>query len=125
MTEEHTAHHRVVHKFTDASATASATEAPSTTIQGLHLQTNPFTGRLNEGSIVHYVLESGNNKSAHRPAIVVRNWRQPNGLVQLQVFTDGSNDFPATHPASSGLYWATSVHYSADQEPGTWHWPEE
>ncbi len=47
---------------------------------------------LTVGRIVHYVLESGRCKGDHRPAIVVRDWKQENGLVQLQVFTDGMND---------------------------------
>lgn len=93
---------------------------------------------LTEGRIVHYVLESGRSKGDHRPAIVVRDWKQENGLVQLQVFTDGANDeFTnfvfvtddkrdiATGDQSSNVVWRTSVHYSEAKEPGTWHWPEQ
>lgn len=92
---------------------------------------------LTEGRIVHYVLESGRNKGEHRPAIVVRDWKQSNGLVQLQVFTDGMNDgFKESHlvsigeegasvVASQNIMWRTSVHYSEDKEPGTWHWIEK
>ncbi len=92
---------------------------------------------LTEGRIVHYVLESGRSKGAHRPAIVVRDWKQSNGLVQLQVFTDGWNDeFKDTHLVrigeqdtvvviSQNTIWRTSVHYSEDKQPGTWHWIEK
>ena len=92
---------------------------------------------LTEGRIVHYVLESGRSKGEHRPAIVVRNWNQENGLVQLQVFTDGWNDeFKDTHLVrigeqdtvvviSQNTIWRTSVHYSENKEPGTWHWIEK
>jgi hypothetical protein len=75
---------------------------------------------LTEGRIVHYVLPTGRNKGAHRPAIVVRDWKQKNGLVQLQVFTDGSND-----DLTENIVWRTSVHYDADKLPGTWHWIEK
>ena len=93
---------------------------------------------LTEGRIVHFVLDSGRSKGQHRPAIVVRDWKQENGLVQLQVFTDGMNDdFPAIVSGmqsngeavslhmTANTIWRTSVHYSDDKEPGTWHWPEQ
>lgn len=76
---------------------------------------------LTEGRIVHYVLEGGR----HRPAIVVmvcpKGWGYPDGAVQLQVFTDGSND---GKEYESGMVWRTSVQYSETQEPETWHWIE-
>ena len=82
---------------------------------------------LTEGRIVHYVLPDGHSTGQHRPAIVVRVWRdangqtQTNGLVQLQVFTDGSNDGESY---AGGLCWATSIEYSDDARPRTWHWIE-
>lgn len=89
---------------------------------------------LTEGRIVHYVLEDGRSKGQHRPAIVVRDWKQENGLCQLQVFTDGLNDgFESGHylhePGAAftlpqNVIWRTSVHYDENKEPGTWHWPE-
>lgn len=69
---------------------------------------NPTIGR-----IVHYILDDGQ----HRPAIIVRVWED--GRVQLQVFTDGSNDGA---PFASGIVWRTSVHEGT--ESGSWHWPE-
>lgn len=84
------------------------------------------------GRIVHYVMPNGE----HRPAIVVRVWGDGHSgaqRVQLQVFTDGSNDVhtPAgEHPEFvSGIYWATSVLHQEPTEEvpdpeRTWHWPE-
>jgi hypothetical protein len=42
-------------------------------------------------------------------------------MVNLSVFTDGSNDVPGIEGA--GAVWATSVHYSEGGEPGTWMFP--
>jgi hypothetical protein len=94
------------------------------------------------GRIVHYVLESGHSKGDHRPAIVVRDWSNQttpgsDGMVQLQVFTDGWNDNlreshlirigeqETTLTLTQNSVWRTSVHYSEEKEPGTWHWPEK
>jgi len=76
---------------------------------------------LTEGRIVHFVLESGEC----RPAIVVKVWRvtgpgniqdpPENGCCNLQVFCD-----------SDALgQWMTSVVYSEEPTPGTWHWIEK
>ncbi len=72
---------------------------------------------LIEGRIVHYVMPDGQ----HRPAVVVQVWNKDTGCSNLQVFTDGSNDGPDYR---KGLFWATSVIYSENKEPSTWHWPE-
>ncbi|SRR6266704_2249641 len=97
---------------------------------------------LTVGRIVHYVLESGRLKGDCRPAIVVRNWSNHtipgnDGMVNLQVFTDGLNDgFETAFNAYEDtkqvgvvkqidlIIWRTSVHYDETKEPGTWHWPE-
>lgn len=67
------------------------------------------------GRIVHYVIGGGH----HRPAIIVRVWDQApkeDSVVQLQVFTDGSND------GMQNVEWHTSVHQDASGiKPGTWH----
>lgn len=81
------------------------------------------------GKIVHYVLPTGRNTGEHRPAIVVRIWGTPmaNTLppaVQLQVFTDGTNDFAHDQSGANGLLWAASVPHSEEPRPGTWHWIE-
>lgn len=85
---------------------------------------------LTEGSIVHYVLPNGE----HRPAIVVRDWSnkpiygQDDGVVNLCVFTDGSNDKGAVYGnvSEQGLLWATSVHHDpAGNMHHTWHWIEK
>ncbi|MBA2285849.1 MAG: hypothetical protein H0W02_10220 [Ktedonobacteraceae bacterium] len=86
------------------------------------------------GRIVHYVLESGRSQGDHRPAIVVRDWKQDNGLVNIHVFTDGLNDgleSSSYNPEQNVVFpvistiWRTSIHYSEEKEPGTWHWPEK
>jgi len=73
---------------------------------------------LIEGRIVHYVLPSG----GHRPAIVVRVCDTARTVCNLQVFTDGSNDGPIYE---SGMVWETSIPYSHEKTPCTWHWIEE
>lgn len=81
------------------------------------------------GRIVHFVMPhatdldptKGHKVHPHRPAIITRVWERDDGempLVQLQVFTDGSND------EAQNVEWQTSVHYSEAHEPRSWHWPE-
>lgn len=72
------------------------------------------------GSLVHYVLPDGISVGEHRPAIVVKIWTPT--CVQLQVFTDSSND---GREYASGIVWKTSVVYDEGKQMGTWHWPEE
>lgn len=85
-----------------------------------------FFPGLTEGKIVHYVLPDGRSKGEIRPAIVVRVWRNVSpdliakGYSNLQVFIDGTNDYPEIE---SNIVWATSKIYSENHEPGTWHWP--
>jgi len=82
---------------------------------------NSANQNVSLGRIVHFVLRDGLH---HRPAIVVETWgnREPvDGAcyVNLQVFTDQHNDgWP------EGTLWETSVPYSAEPKPRTWHWPE-
>jgi hypothetical protein len=82
------------------------------------------------GDIVHYVYAKHNGcyehvAGSHRPAIVVRKWgNAAENRIQLQVFTDRFNDFPTGVTGDSGLFWATSVPYSAEHEGCSWHWPE-
>lgn len=75
---------------------------------------------LTEGRIVHFVLDQGRNKGAHRPAIVTRVWSKDLGTVQLQVFTDGAND------DLDNVVWRTSVMPDLTDEPKpySWHWIE-
>jgi hypothetical protein len=85
---------------------------------------------LIEGRIVHFVMPSGE----HRPAIVVRVWRDlsgaPEGYSNLLVFVDGTNDvkpslLASPFPEPTTTLWETSKHYSDSKEPGTWHWIEK
>lgn len=73
------------------------------------------------GLIVNYVMpESAGGTPVIRPAIIVNIYDKDDTMqkVQLQVFTDGSND---GKQYEKGLYWATSVPHSDDHKPGTWH----
>lgn len=90
------------------------------------MEIEQFIKRLVEGDLVHYVLPDGKNAGEHRPAIVVKVWRMPdgsvqdNGLCQLQVFVDGTNDYDNY----SGSVWATSIEYGDNEQLGTWHFIE-
>lgn len=75
------------------------------------------------GRTVHYVLPDGPSVGQHRPAVIVRVWSDT--CVQLQVFTDGSNDGP---DYAAGVVWRTSVVKDDGAVEGGrenyWHWPE-
>lgn len=83
------------------------------------------------GEIVHYVMPDGRNPGEDRPAIVVRVWDAASPTIQLQVFTDGTNDSSWdgakwTNPEyAAGIAWKTSVRYSHSHEFGTWHHTDE
>lgn len=62
------------------------------------------------------VIPLGANDTSPLPAIIVRTWEETayeNDEVNLKVFTDGPNNM-----------WATSVPYSEEKTPYSWHWPE-
>lgn len=90
----------------------------------------PPASEVTIGRIVHYVLADGQ----HRPAVVVQTWNPETssyaeGVVNLQVFMDGTNDLRASagltrEQAERGLVWVTSVHPDESKAPGTWHWAE-
>jgi hypothetical protein len=84
---------------------------------------------LTEGRIIHYVLPESRScgKDQHRPAIIVNahGGQLENGMANIAVFLDGTNDFPLdVNGVPALIMWATSVHYSESKESGTWHWPE-
>ena len=76
------------------------------------------------GRIVHFVRNNGE----HRAALIVRDWEEPSGSVNLYVFLDGGNDRRERGEATFGIHgieWATSVNFDdATKKPYTWHWPE-
>lgn len=80
-----------------------------------------------EGRMVHYVLPDGHSKGQHRAAVIVKTWGTlPKSAVNLKVITDGFNDYPPDHVSTiTGFLWKTSVPYSENKEPGTWHWIEQ
>lgn len=71
---------------------------------------------LTEGRMVHYVM----NNKVHRPAVIVQVWNVETGCSNLRVFVDGSNDGYSDDVVGR----ATSILYSEDKEPGTWHFIE-
>jgi hypothetical protein len=74
--------------------------------------------------LVNYVLSSGRNQGHIRPALVVHDWG--NGRVNLQVLTDGPNDFEPNQIGYHGFLWATSVPYNNEaHNPHTWHLIEQ
>ncbi|MBI2020137.1 hypothetical protein HYS94_01835 [Candidatus Daviesbacteria bacterium] len=84
---------------------------------------------LQIGRIVHYVLwphETNHGFPEHKAAIIT-NLFGNDGLANLTVFMDWSNDKKdSPGDAMSGpLCWATSRPYSEEPKPGTWHWPEK
>lgn len=76
---------------------------------------------LTEGRMVHYVLPDGIRKGEHRPAVIVKVWDYGHGTSNLQVFTDGRNDGDND---LNGVEWKTSIMYSEEPKPGTWHFIE-
>lgn len=62
---------------------------------------------LTEGRIVHYVLENGEIA----PAIIVKVWSE-NGTSNLHVFPWNAG----------GTELRSSVVYSEEPKPHTWHW---
>jgi hypothetical protein len=75
------------------------------------------------GDQVLFVLDSGLSYGEIRPAIVVGTFEcLTDGRANLQVFTDGANDFGYGQQGSFGIMWKTSVPYSLEASPGTWHY---
>jgi hypothetical protein len=72
---------------------------------------------LTEGRMVHFVAENG----AHLAAVVTRLWNA-DGVVNLNVQMPGDGDNGSYD--SAPVIRRTSVRYSADPEPYTWHWIE-
>lgn len=75
---------------------------------------------LTEGRIVHYVLPDGPYAGEHRPAIIVRVWNHSTGYCNLTLFPDWQND-----GYQHGVEWKTSIDYSAEPKPNTWHFVEK
>lgn len=73
---------------------------------------------LTEGRIVHFVVPNGQ----HRPAIVTRVWNPQSGMVTLNVFADEPND--TDWAKGKNVVCETSVEYSEEPRPRTWHWIE-
>lgn len=74
------------------------------------------------GLLVAYALPDGPYKGEVRGAIVTRVWNDT--CVNLQVFTDGSNDGDQ-YSTAKGPTWKTSVVMGGPGTPGTWFHPED
>ncbi len=73
------------------------------------------------GRFVHYIMPIGRNPGACRPGIIVNIFDQKSNRLQLQVFTDGSNDGAEY---AEGCVWVPSVALDAlGKEAGSWHDP--
>lgn len=73
---------------------------------------------LTEGRIVHHV----DSDHVHRAAVVVHVWNKATGMVNVQVFNNGLYDIAHT---VDGMFLRTSVAYSEQPVPYTWHWIEK
>jgi len=83
------------------------------------------------GHVIYYTLQATDGVKPFRvgevrPAIITQVFANeyPNNPlctygVNLQVFLDGPNDVEAAGPT----VWRASCEYSAQPQPGTWHWP--
>lgn len=73
------------------------------------------------GAITHFVLPAGRSMGQHRAAIITNIWDEVDGIVDLTVFIDGSEDgYPYNQPA----VFFNGVQFSETKENGTWHWLE-
>jgi hypothetical protein len=82
---------------------------------------------LTIGSAIHFVMANGPSAGQCRHAVVVRNWSGGKGLglVNAVVSIDGANDAPSPAGNVAMQMWVTSIRYSEQHEPCTWHWPKE
>jgi hypothetical protein len=83
------------------------------------------------GRIVHFVaapvasfVNQNGTPAPCRPGIVVQVWPSENGMANLQVFNDGSNDRGYTAPEGPLQSWRTSIVFDAEAKANTWHWPQ-
>lgn len=76
------------------------------------------TPRPSIGRIVGYVLPEGQRRAGEVvPAIITRVWEGDTKSVQLTPFVDAANEAPVPP-----LHLCSSVEYSAELRPRTWHW---
>lgn len=78
---------------------------------------------LSIGRIVHFVLNSGANAGAHRPAMVVGVANEYTS--DLQVFTNGTKGEMPKGDSLPNVFWKPkAIQDEVGKTPGTWHWPE-
>ena len=80
-------------------------------------------GDVRMGDFVEYVLDDDTKfPGAVRPALVVRVYTPE--VVNLIVFVDGPNDYGKVFFKNGEIglqLWRTSVKYSEEYKPRTWH----
>lgn len=67
--------------------------------------------------MVHFVMDTGKNIGAHRPAIIT-NVITDDGVCALSVMPDAARD------GVGFILVTSSTMHSEAKRPGTWHWPE-
>lgn len=72
------------------------------------------------GAKVHFVLNEGPNRGAHRAAVVVSPGDERS--VNLQVFSDGTKSCGDYAP---NVFYKKGAQHDPNGAVGTWHWPEE
>jgi hypothetical protein len=72
------------------------------------------------GQIVHYVLNQGPNRGAHRPAVVVG--VRTEHTVDLQVFSNGTKGDMPKGDSLPNVFWKPSAELDeTGHSEGTWH----
>lgn len=70
------------------------------------------------GKLVHFVVRPDRTELLqHRPAVVTWVWNDE-GMVNLQVYTDGTYD---NAPEGSGTYARTSIAHEPEGGENSWH----
>lgn len=69
---------------------------------------------LTIGRNIHYVTSEG----VHLAALVTKVWNKEAGMINLTAFIDNSEH------TGDPVMMVTSVEYSEDPQPDTWHWIE-
>lgn len=79
-------------------------------------------GEVVEGADVRYHLRDRAGEIVERSAKIVRVWSREDGVVNLVVFVDGSNDVMRLD-GQAPVIWETARKYNTACKEGTWHFP--
>lgn len=75
------------------------------------------------GTVVHFVLNQGPNKGAHRPAMVVGVLCST--VVDLQVFSNGTKGDMPKGDTLPNVFWKPAAMMDQNMAGGTWHTVED